>query len=362
MKLNTPLSTVAVSVVIPMFNAEKYIGAMLDSLLAQTFTDFEVIIADDCSTDSSAAIVESYADKFNGRLKLSRMKKNSGAPGAPTNRAVALAVGKYIYQVDNDDALANVALEQLYTAAENFNADVVQTTRFFYFDDDAQSPDKLPETFQVTEGLVDEVAFLTDNVGERMKILCDNITLGVTGWQKFVRRDLLVENKIVFPENMKCSHDIIWTIEWLFHAERYLVIPQPLYFHRLRTDSLSHSKRVGALGIEHWGNWFAVGAQHLCSFFAAEKFFHDEPQCAYMLLDWYVKMHENFFVTAISGIDPPDAQRVLEKILSADFGEHCGLISHLCTSLNVARLNQRLLTAHVNELEQKLRQFTDTAK
>ena len=54
----------AISVIIPMYNAEKYIGECLDSILAQTFTDFEVIVVDDCSTDNSAKIVESYAEKF----------------------------------------------------------------------------------------------------------------------------------------------------------------------------------------------------------------------------------------------------------------------------------------------------------
>ena len=62
----------AISVIIPMYNVEKYVGACLDSLLAQTFQDFEVIVVNDCSTDNSAAVVESYIPKFNGRLTLSK--------------------------------------------------------------------------------------------------------------------------------------------------------------------------------------------------------------------------------------------------------------------------------------------------
>ena len=54
----------AISVIIPMYNAEKYIGECLDSILAQTFQDFEIIVVDNCSTDDSAKIVESYAEKF----------------------------------------------------------------------------------------------------------------------------------------------------------------------------------------------------------------------------------------------------------------------------------------------------------
>ena len=59
-----------ISVIIPLYNAEKFISACLESLLAQTFQDFEVVIVDDRSTDSSCAIVESYREKFGGRLTL----------------------------------------------------------------------------------------------------------------------------------------------------------------------------------------------------------------------------------------------------------------------------------------------------
>ena len=277
------------------------------------------------------------------------MKKNSGAPGAPTNRAVELACGKYIYPIDADDLLINVALEQLYDAAEKFNAQVVHTARYFYFHDDSNRLATSRKNISISTGSVDTVAFLTDDVGERIKILCNNVLMGVTGWQKFVRRDLLTDNEIISPENMKGSQDLLWTVELLFYAERYLMISQPLYIHRLRSNSNSQGRR-GALGIEYWGNLFVRGMEYLCKFFARHKFFRDNPQCMYMLLDWYVKYHEQYFVTAISEIEPPDAQRVLEKFFAKDFGEHCGLISYLCTSLNVARLNQHL------------KQFTDSAK
>lgn len=60
-----PRNTYAISVIIPLYNAEKYVAECLESLLAQTFQNFEVIVVDDCSTDNSAKIVESYAPKFN---------------------------------------------------------------------------------------------------------------------------------------------------------------------------------------------------------------------------------------------------------------------------------------------------------
>ena len=72
-------STPAISVVIPMYNAEKYISECLGSILAQTLQNFEVILVNDCSTDNSRQIAESYIEKFNGRLKIYDNEKNFGA-------------------------------------------------------------------------------------------------------------------------------------------------------------------------------------------------------------------------------------------------------------------------------------------
>ena len=72
-----------VSVIIPVYNAEKYLGVCLESLLIQTLTDFEVIVVDDCSTDNSVAVAESYLEKFGGRLKNSR-RANTSFSWTPT--------------------------------------------------------------------------------------------------------------------------------------------------------------------------------------------------------------------------------------------------------------------------------------
>jgi len=96
----------AISIIIPLYNAERYIGELLDSILAQTFQNFEVVIVDDCSTDNSRQVVESYLPSFNvGRndiLKIIKTKKNSGNPGTPSNIGIKNSRGKYIFLLDND--------------------------------------------------------------------------------------------------------------------------------------------------------------------------------------------------------------------------------------------------------------------
>ena len=114
-----------ISVVIPLYNAEKYISECLGSLLAQTFQDFEVIVVDDCSTDNSVQIVERYVSKFNGRLNLFHLKENSGSGGVPRTKGITFSRGKYVFFLDADDRLENIALEKMYSLINYYDTDVV---------------------------------------------------------------------------------------------------------------------------------------------------------------------------------------------------------------------------------------------
>ena len=343
----------AASIVIPMYNDERYIGALLDSILAQTFTDFEVIVVDDCSTDSSCAVVENYVERFGGRLRLSRMKRNSGGPGAPTNKGIAHACGKYIYQVDNDDLLAPTALETLYTAAEKFRADVVHTTSYYVFTDEPPKLLPAPDKLTLKSSRLTAPEFDSEDVAERLKTFCRNGT-PVEGWKKFVRRDLLIENDIAFQEDIKASQDVNWSIEVVFAAKRYLRIPDAVYIRRHRPDSVSQTKREGAASIEWRGHLLVKSVEFLSRFFRREKFFRDNPQYAWLILDWIERRYSTNFIRALSKVPPHDARNVLAEFFSADFGEHADLIAYLSMSVNVGRLKIKRLEERVAELERQL--------
>lgn len=90
-----------VSIITPCYNSAKYIAATIDSIKAQTFEDWELLITDDCSTDDTVAIVESYA-KDDERIKLFRLENNAGG-GAARNNSIERATGRYIAFCDSDD-------------------------------------------------------------------------------------------------------------------------------------------------------------------------------------------------------------------------------------------------------------------
>lgn len=111
------------SIIIPMFNTEKYIGECLDSIMMQNFSDYEVIVVDDGSTDGSCEIVSRY---IKGKLNINLLKQKNSGVSAARNLGIEKARGKYIIFVDSDDFLVNESLEFLMnTLLENNDLDML---------------------------------------------------------------------------------------------------------------------------------------------------------------------------------------------------------------------------------------------
>ena len=125
--------TPAVTVIIPMYNTEKYIGECLQSLVNQTFQNFDVIVVNDCSTDNSVAEAEKFLPKFEGRLKIKTLPKNTGASAVPKNTGIQMARSKYVTFCDSDDYLTPTALEELFKVAEETDAEIVHCSHYFMF-------------------------------------------------------------------------------------------------------------------------------------------------------------------------------------------------------------------------------------
>ena len=249
----------AVSVIIPMYNAEKFISECLDSILAQTFQDFEVIVVDDCSTDNSFKIVESYAPKFNGQLTLTKTEKNFGCEGyAPRNIGLGLSRGEYIFFVDADDFVVETALEILHTAATQYKADVVYTSHYYFHNKDG----KFQELADI-ESFGNDKMILTVEDPEKIfgQLFIDNGIYHMP-WTKFVERKFLLENKIEFPKIFS-GGDFIWTIQVVYYAKRFLRLPIALYFYNENADSATRKKYIPDKKIVDTVKSFVMGAKAL---------------------------------------------------------------------------------------------------
>ena len=266
----------AVSIITPMYNAEKYIGECLDSLRAQTFTDFEVIIVDDGSTDNSVAIVEKYIPKLKNRLQLIRLKNNSGGCAAiPRNIAMKIARGEYLLFVDADDAITKTALEEMYTIAKKFNADVISCERFYSINGEIKvnsiDMKKIEPTSYLSNGYeLVSPALLNPSLEKRLLAL-HNYKLIWNFCGKFVRRDLLMEHDIKMVGIG--AEDLIFTCCLLCAAPKYILVPNAIYFYRSLEDSLTHKPMTIAGNLQKWVRMSVEGLDYMDAFM-------DKFQCA----------------------------------------------------------------------------------
>ena len=350
----------AISVAIPMYNAEKYIGACLESILGQTFQDFEVIVVDDCSADNSCKIVESYIPKFGGRLKLYQTKKNSGGPGEPSNIGVNLSRGKYIYIIDNDDLIVNNALEFLYNYAEKFNADVVNMVRTYVFFSDNEKPFPKNENIKIinwTSFNSEKPMLEPDNIGVRVKNICMGL-MGRTAWQKFTLRDLLLENSITFPEKVRIAMDTVWALQVFCCAKKIVTIPDALYIYREVSNSTSHTKRTPEENIPNTMPAMLMILNFMNNFFDNQKFFLENPQYQYALLNY---LERACFGDLLYQTPKIPAGYKFYEILKPEcekiFGEYGKVLAYLCTASNFSRSRLEMLNRRNIEMENKLKQL-----
>ena len=135
-----------ISVIIPVYNSEKYLAECLDSVLAQTFTDFEVICIDDGSTDNSPNILEAYRNKDN-RIKVITQSR-SGVVAA-RNNAIKESVGEYIYPLDSDDIIDKTTLEKSYNAIIAGKGDIITCRVRLFGKKDCEMPQLAPTKFNL---------------------------------------------------------------------------------------------------------------------------------------------------------------------------------------------------------------------
>lgn len=119
------LKNETISVIIPIYNSEKYISQTIESVLGQTYKDVEVVIVDDCSTDKSNQIIENYTKKYNS-IVYKRLEKNSGAAVA-RNKAMEIARGRYIAFLDSDDVWYPEKLEKQIELIKSNNCAICYT-------------------------------------------------------------------------------------------------------------------------------------------------------------------------------------------------------------------------------------------
>ncbi|MBR5304977.1 MAG: glycosyltransferase family 2 protein [Candidatus Gastranaerophilales bacterium] len=244
-----------ISLVLPIYNVEEYLEEGLNSLVNQSFDDYEIICVDDCSTDSSLEILKDFANK-NDKIKVIELPENKGQ-GYARNIGLTSATGEYIYFFDPDDILEPNALKILYEAAKKNNAEVLQFNYYSFLD--GTNKFKKVDVAKIIQkatkyNLKKEKSYCWQNI--RAGCL-ENFSLLV--WNKFFKHSFLKENNIVFSE-LRFLEDHAFLHKMIFAAKQIHYIDKCLYKYRIRKNSIINSVTDKKLLVF---NYIGILKQHL---------------------------------------------------------------------------------------------------
>lgn len=234
------MSNPAISLVMPVYNVEKFLNKALVSVENQTFKDFEMIIVDDGSNDKSYEIAEEFCNR-NPNFKL--IKQENSGPAAARNTGVSHCRGEYIAFMDSDDYLEKNFLEELYSLAKKTGADITCCNFNMYF------PNKNLKIYMPFNSLP---GVYTKSKALRKLIL--DISVHYFIWNKLYKKELFLERNIKFDD---MYFEDISTLPRLFYfAKTVAFTSKALYNYTMRENSILHSinaKKVNdyikALGI-----------------------------------------------------------------------------------------------------------------
>lgn len=208
-----------VSVVIPVFNVEKYLRECVDSVLGQDYDSFEVILIDNNSTDKSYGICEEYAKKYPEKVRAFRYEKWGAA--AVRNFGARQAKGKYLWFVDSDDYIEKGAIRKLVEKAEESDADVVVLAMRRVYED---GHDDILTTIDTTK----------PNWKNRY------VMYGIAPVQNFYRREFWVKN-MEFPEGI-IHEDMAVLSATVLYTDKVSFVEEALYNYRQRAGSILHQR------------------------------------------------------------------------------------------------------------------------
>jgi len=275
------------SVIVPIYNVQAYLAECLDSVLAQSFTDFEIVAVDDVSKDQSLAIAREYAQKH-PQVRLVEHEVNKGLGGA-RNTGIEQAKGEYLIFLDSDDYLREDSLELIHQRITQKNADVVEYCFFW----------------------VDELGRSLNRRTYSEETVPSNLLRTVSACNKAFRAELF--EGVRFPEK-RYYEDFCTIPKLLAVADTVAALNEPLYMYRQRTTSITHDTNAGKNLDIIWG------ADQLLSFFREREL----PQQTVTGLEYLVTYHVMYHaVLRVNSIDHrSQLQNTLVSYVKEKFPEY----------------------------------------
>lgn len=214
------------SVILPCYNVEKYLNECVESILNQTFKDYEIILVDDGAKDSTPQICDDYAAKY---PFIKTVHQQNAGLSAARNTGTKHAEGEYIVYVDSDDYLKDNEVLQKIADRASSNPDII-AYKFIEYNEFNNTYSQCPFNFDITNK--------NGTLAEKYLELIDKDAYYNSAWSKAIKRSILTENNIEFERGL-LGEDNEWYYHVVMAADTLELIDEPLYVYRRRPGSIT---------------------------------------------------------------------------------------------------------------------------
>lgn len=229
---------IKISVIMPVYNAEKFLKTAIQSVIKQSYKKIEIILVDDGSTDKSCKICDDYAKK-DRRIKIIH-QKNSG-PSASRNTGIKNAKGEFIFFTDADDFLEEDALSLLIESADQHQAEII-----------------IGDFQNIKNGQLElrqDFSFLGNKLLKKEDLLSyarlylkkpNRYLLLACSWGRLFKSSIIKDNHLFFEEKLQTFEDVAFNFTYLKYAKTAFFVKKTIYSHRVYDDYLSATRSIGS--------------------------------------------------------------------------------------------------------------------
>ena len=222
-----------VSIIIPVYNVEKYLEKCLESVIHQTYKGIEIILVDDGSTDRSGVICDEYAQE-DQRIRV--IHQTNAGVSAARNTGLDTAKGEWILFVDSDDWIHTELLEICF----KYLTEKTDICFFGFREVEKESTETTIEKVVVKQILEKDFLGLQYRIFNRDREACCSQIVKLSSPCKIFRKKMLNDNKLRFPEQLVNGEDGVFNLYAYQYAKEAICIENPLYFYRIRSDSVTN--------------------------------------------------------------------------------------------------------------------------
>ena len=229
------------SVIVPIYKVEEYLPTCIESVLGQSFSDFELILVDDGSPDQCPAMCDTYAEK-DTRIKV--IHKPNGGLASARRAGIRVAAGEYVFNLDSDDAIEPDTLECAHKIITDTNCEIVSFSYRWV---------KNSDTVRITNDGLDEGLYIGESLENQIfpRLLMDknmeHLSYYLSG--KAVCRDLLTTNQLNVSEKISLGEDLCCVVPCYLQAKSVYISKKPAYLYTVRGDSLSNAFNAKQIGL-----------------------------------------------------------------------------------------------------------------